>query len=357
MNNRRDGKSITFLIGSMRRGGAERVISILANHYAARGWNVDILTLLDNSNDYELDSSINFSSISDEGKSRFRQLPSWLLSIRRHVKQKKPTVIVSFIARINIITILACLGMKQRIIVSERNDPTADGRSMFVNLATYLLYPLTNRIVFQTKWAQSCFTKRIKRKSIIIPNPINVTIRASKNRKKKIVAVGRLIEQKNHSMLISAFNKVLEDYPGYSLYIYGEGRLRDSLKKQINELELKESVFLPGNLPNVHEKIADAEIFVLPSNYEGLSNALLEAMMMGLPCISTDCAGSNEVIENGESGLLIEIGNEAQLYQAMCIYIKDKDYANNLAEKGRTSVRNMNLTHVLATWRQAIEID
>ncbi|NPV51421.1 MAG: glycosyltransferase family 4 protein [Candidatus Methanofastidiosum sp.] len=355
MDNREETKRIVFLIGSMGRGGAERVISILANSYAERGWKVDILMLLNSRCDYELNHNVNVIPICNENKSRIRQLPNWISSIRKYVIENKPDRIVSFIARINIITILSCIGLKQRIIVSERNDPTADGRSIFVRLATHLLYPFVDCVVFQTKWAQSCFSKRIQNKSVIIPNPIHVTGLASNTKEKKIVAVGRLVEQKNHAMLIRAFKKVHDNYPEYKLYIYGEGKLRDALVKQIKELGLTNAVFLPGNVSNIHEKIADAEMFVLSSNYEGLSNALLEAMMMGLPCISTDCAGSNEVIQNGENGILVRVGSEEELIEAIKLLISDYNIRSKISEGAVKSSTNFNADIIVKKWQEIIE--
>lgn len=355
MGRRESKKRIVFLIGSMRRGGAERVISILANSYADIGWEVDILTLLDHSNHYDLNKNINFKPICREGKSRIRQLPYWIKSIRKYVRENKPDRVVSFIARINVITIFSCIGLRQQILVSERNDPASDGRSAFVRFATHLLYPLAHSVVFQTKWAQSCFSNKIQRKSVIIPNPINISVEASNVKEKKIVAVGRLLDQKNHRMLIDAFKEIYELHPEYKLYIYGEGKLREALSEQIKKLKLSEAVFLPGNVSKIHERIKDAEIFVLSSKYEGLSNALLEAMMMGLPCISTECAGANEVIKNGKNGLLIPIGDKEKLIEAMEKLILEEDFTRSLGEEAKRTSSSFNSTNVLKQWKTIIE--
>jgi len=354
MVQRDDCRRILFIIGSMRRGGAERVISILANHYAEKGWSVIILTLLDNSNDYDLHPSIEVKPLYIHGKSRIQQIPNWIFGIRKIVKLNKPIRIVSFVARINILTILACLGLNQYIVISERNDPMADGRSIFVRFTTYLLYPLANSIVFQTNWAQSCFPKNIRKKSIIIPNPIKVGKLQSREKSKKIVAVGRLTEQKNHELLIRAFQKIHLSYPGYKLCIYGEGELREKLVKLIQQLSLNDAVSLPGNVKDIHEQIADAEMFVLSSNYEGLSNALLEAMMIGIPCISTNCAGSNEVIQDGVNGLLVPIGSSEKLVEAMKKIIEDQEFASKLASNAKKSSIQFNYDTVLEKWESVI---
>ncbi len=172
---------------------------------------------------------------------------------------------------------------------------------------------------------------------------------------KKIVAAGRLEQQKNHAMLISAFKKIHDCYPDYSLYIYGEGRLRGSLIKQIQLLGLEEAVFLPGSVKDIHKKIADAEIFVLSSNYEGLSNALLEAMMMGLPCISTDCAGSNEIIQNNINGLLIPIGDTDKLAECMKRLINDREFSAQISKESQITSRQFDSETVIIKWESAIE--
>lgn len=354
MNCKKNNKKITFVIGSMGRGGAERVISVLANSYAQKGWEVDILLLLNGKVDYILESNINIVRIYDENKSRISQLPKWIINIRRYVKKNNPDRIVSFIARINIITIISCIGLKKDIIVSERNDPMSDGRSRFIRILTNLLYPFINCVVFQTKFAQDCFSERVKKKSVIIANPITVNVEATKNKEKKIVSVGRLIEQKNHVLLINAFKKVHSKYPDYKLYIYGEGRLRTNLEKHINSLNMKEVIFLPGNVINIHEKISNAEIFVLSSNYEGLSNALLEAMTMGLPCISTNCSGIDEIIKDGFNGLLIPKGDEDLLTQSIIRLIEDIEIREKISRNAFEFSKQFDNEIIFEKWKETI---
>jgi len=349
-------RRIVFVIGSMGRGGAERVISILANTYAREDWKVSIITLLDNKNDYPLDKSIELISFANKKRSRVLQIPKWIFGIRRYISKSRPDVVVSFVARINILTLVACIGLRRKIVVSERNDPKADGRSLFVRIATDLLYPLADKIVFQTRWAQSCFSNRIQKRSTIIPNPVQVTTYAlpQDQRNKKIVAVGRLSKQKNHELLIKAFKRVHEIYPEYKLFIYGEGDLREYLEKLIEDMKLSEAVFLPGNVPDIHEQIADAEMFVLSSNYEGLSNALLEAMMMGLPCISTNCAGSNEIIENGRNGVLITIGSKTELVRKIKALIREPALREELALRAKEGIIDYSVDAIINEWRQTL---
>lgn len=348
-------RRIAFVIGSMGRGGAERVISILANSYAESGWEVDILCLLDSKCDYELSKSIRIVDISNSKKSRIKNLPEWIFGLRNYIKTQNPYRIVSFIARINILTIFANIGIGKKLIISERNDPKSDGRSIGVKIATYILYPLAETIVFQTKWAKSCFPKYIREKGVIIPNPVDVGIKATKHKKNKIVAVGRLIEQKNHKLLIDAFAKVIEKYPDYELNIYGEGRLRNELTNQIHKLNLSDKIFLMGNVVDVHEKIADAKLFVLSSDYEGLSNALLEAMSMGIPCLSSNCAGSNEVIKHGVNGLLFPVKDVDALYESIIYIVENKDIACKIGENAKVSLTKYKSEVVIDDWQKTVE--
>ena len=325
-------KRIAFILGGMKRGGAERVISILANHYVEMGWDVNIIMLLNNKVEYKLAPEVNFVDLSDENKSRWAMVPYWLKGIRGYIKNFHPDILMSFAARINLLTIIAKAFIKVPLIISERNDPKADTRGHLAKMMIPFLYPLADKIVFQTEYAKSCFTKHIRENGVIIYNPIAVMSKASDEKAKKIVNVGRLDVQKNQRLLIRAFARISEKYPDYILQIYGEGKLREELQQLIEELGLTEKVFLMGNILDIHEKIRDAEMFVLSSDYEGFSNALLEALLMGIPCISTTCAGSTEIINDGENGLLVPINDIYALTEAMMKLIEDKELAKKLGE-------------------------
>ncbi|MDF2854534.1 MAG: glycosyl transferase group 1 [Neobacillus sp.] len=349
-------KRITFILGSLRRGGAERVISILSRDYAEIGWDVDILLLLFSDIEYELHPNVKVYNFSGIEQSRMKRLPYWLKSIRRYVTNNEPDVVLAFAARINIIAQIACFGVKKRFFISERNDPRCDGRSKLVDLATKILYPKADGVVFQTKHAASYFPKL--RNSAIIANPISVEAYAVKSTKKKLVAVGRLDTQKNHKMLINAFVQVVQKFQDCTLEIYGRGKgLENEIKKQIVDLGLENCIFLMGNVSNIHECIADASVFVLSSDYEGLSNALLEAMMMGLPCISTNCAGSDEYIRNGENGLLVPTNDENAMAQAINQMLsndaKRQQYGKTAAEDAVAFMKE----NVLLQWHAFLDED
>ena len=354
MMNGSGNNKIVFLIGNLQRHGAEKVITLLAEHFCEEGWAVDILTLLDGKRDFTLSHRIRHIPVCRPNRGYAANILFWIRGIRRYMRAERPQAVVSFVARINLLAIIACLGLKKRIVVSERNDPSADGRSFLIKLATHVLYGLADCVVFQTKWARSCFPSGITAKGIVIPNPVQVTAHASEPTQGKIAAVGRLEPQKNHCLLLEAFATIKTRHPQSVLHLYGDGSLRETITSRATALHIADSVVLPGSVDNVHERIADAAMFVLPSDYEGLSNALLEALTMGLPCISTQCAGSNEVIRDGVNGLLVPVRNKERLAEAMERLIADRELAMRLGAKAAQLSGAYCCETVLRQWEAAI---
>ncbi len=338
----------------MSHGGAERVISILSNEFAERNYEVSICQLLKNEIGYKLNPSIKVIDFSNENNSRIKNLPLWIKSIRNFVKKENPDAVISFIGRINIVVLLACAFLNKKIIVSERNDPRYDGRGKMADIMTRILYPSANRIVFQTRQVKSLFGKKIQTKSVIIPNPIDVKAFAENSDSKTIVSVGRLSAQKNQKMLIEAFSQVIKLFPDMKLVIYGEGELRDDLQYLIAELGLNSSVSLPGEVSNIHECLKSAEMFVLSSDYEGLSNALLEAMCMGLPCVSTACAGSDEYIISGENGILTPVGDKEALINAIIKFVENKELKELCGKNAHKVSSKVSTDNVIYKWLELI---
>ncbi len=349
-------KKIVFFIGSMGRGGAERVISLLANDYAQRGWETQICMLLENKVGYELNPQIKVFDYTGTTSNRIMRIPYWLRIIRSHIKKEDPYVIISFVARINILVLASCCRLNNRIIISERNDPRYDGRGYIVNLLTSILYRKAERVVFQTNTAKQFFGKEIQKKGVIIPNPIYVPERETRENPSKVfVSVGRLLPQKNHKLLLKAFEQIHYSFPEYRLCIYGEGELRNELINEIKRRGLDDCVNLPGNFPDIHDRIADAFCFVLSSDYEGLSNALLEAMSLGLPCISTNCAGVEDYIINSENGLIVAVGDSEGLASAMKRMIDDPVLREKCGRSAKNVKTILNKDVVLERWHNVID--
>ena len=348
-------KSIVFLTGSMARGGAERVISLLANHYAKKGWQVSILMLLHNQIEYPLEDQVKVLDLSNERIKAVFDMPRLIYRVRKYVNDNKPNAVIGFMAQISVIAGLACKGLNTRLILSERIDPSAVKRNVLFRKMLNHVYANCSLTVLQTQRAQKYFPAKVQKNSVIIPNPIQIAQKAAEQRRPCIVTAGRLTKQKNHSMLINAFAKLVEKHPEYTMRIFGEGPLRSELQKQITTLGLTEKVKLMGNVQDIHAQIADAEIFVLSSDFEGLSNALLEAMMMGLPCIATNCSGCDEVIEHGKNGLLIHIGDTDALSEGLVYLASEKETARLIGQNAAISMVSYSVDNVIDMWNGAIE--
>lgn len=351
-------KKIVFVLGGMSFGGAERVISILANHYTKKDWQADIITLLKPDCDFELHPSIRHIHLGGAIRSRALRMPGWLFGLHRYIVREKPDAVVSFAARINLLVLLAavlCPGRRPRLIISERNDPTRDTRTAGIRRLTELLYPRADAIVFQTARAMGCFSAKVRRKGRIIANPVTPGLPCATLASRRVVAVGKLMQQKNHAMLIRAFARIAHRFPQHTLHIYGDGPLRGELEAIIGEKGLCGRVVLEGWHADVNSAIADAALFVLSSDYEGLSNALMEAVAMGLPCISTDCAGAQEMIADGTSGLIVPVGDEEALVGAMERMLSDSAFAGRCAAAAREHAQSFATQNILALWEEAIE--
>ena len=228
----------------------------------------------------------------------------------------------------------ALRGTKAKIIVSERNDPkNFQGKTITKVLSRWLMGQ-ANGFVFQTNDA-SDFYRNYKDKSVIIPNPVaEVPIVQERIpnelRRKEIVTAGRLVPQKNYEMLIRAFAKVAEILLDYKLIIYGEGNLKEHLVHLSNELGVGSRVVFRGAVNDLHERIVDSELFILTSDFEGMPNALMEAMAMGLTCISTDCpcGGPKEIIKSGINGYLIPVQNVEKCAETINAVINNKKNAD-----------------------------
>lgn len=211
------------------------------------------------------------------------------------VKNVNPDIILSFLPRSSFRAILAAKINRKKIIVCDRADPKMEYRKLINKILMKLLYKHADAFVFQTQEQKEYFSKTIQSKSNIIGNSLNnqflENVKSEVGLEKKIVSVGRLAASKNQKLLINAFSKVHKKFPDYKLVIYGKGPLKEELELQILKLGLEGYVLLPGVKDNIIAEIHNASLFVLTSDYEGMPNALMEAMSLGLPCISTNCSG------------------------------------------------------------------
>ncbi len=349
-------KKISFFIGEMQRGGAERVISILANHYSEMGWNVDIVLLLNNQVGYPLNQRISIVDLTAGGGSYGRRLPIWLVGIRSYFKKAKPDKVVSFIGRINILVLTSAIGRRIPIYVSERNDPRQDGRGAWTQRYCNFIYRKASAIIFQNEYEKSCFHRGLYKKSFIVPNPIEIHAQPRQQEGLELVTAGRLQPQKNQKMMIQAVALLRDKFPQIRLNIYGDGPLWDALEEEIQNLKLENQVKLRGNIPDLHEQIAGAFAFVQTSEFEGMSNVLLEAMMLGLPCIVTNYSGVEEVITHGYNGVIVPRGDVSKLADAIETLIHDTQLRQKIRSQGLDAANAYKTESVLALWDKTLQI-
>ena len=279
---------------------------------------------------------------------------------RDYLKRNKPSILLSFSAPFNMVSIVSSIGLNIRTIVCERNDPRFIPFNALQRFFRNCLYLFADGILTQTEHNKEYFSKVLQKKTTVIYNPIfiNQALIGSKRYEDNnhiIISVARLKEQKNQKMLISAFSKFSKSHPDYKLLIWGEGDERGELENQINELSLEQKVLLPGVSENIFQELSKGEIFVLSSNFEGMPNTLIEAMCLGLPCISTKVSGATDLIKDGVNGLLIEINAENQLIMAMEKLTGDDSLRKEIGENASKIYDELNVEVISNKWIKYIE--
>lgn len=336
-------KSLCYINSSLDGGGSERVMTHLANESARRGIRTTMILVRERKDEvYPVDPRVRVIRLTYSVKNKAAIALRRFLLLRRHFRRFRYDQVISFMVDINILTILAALGTRQKITVSERADPGQRIHQHWQRRLENILYRRAERVVIQTEQVRDYFSDAVRKKCVVIPNPVDQNLPQPfvGMRDHRIVSVGRLNPQKNYLLLLRAFQNFLKDYPDFRLEIYGEGALREELMTYSKELGVEDSVDWKGFQKNIHERILSAHIFVSTSDYEGISNAILEAMAMGIPSIATDCpvGGSAMLMESGMKGILVRMNDEKELVDAMKKIASDREFAANLGNNA-TGVR------------------
>ncbi len=339
-------------------GGAERVITYLANDFVERDDEVSIMVTDHLPPWHPLDKRVQLINLNTESSSQglvdavITNLYRVQLT-RKHLRSVKPHVVVCFGISHLTAAYLARPFLGIKLIGSERNNPRYSDYGVWKHLKR-LIPQLVDGFVFQTNKAQMLYPITVQKKSIVITNGISIedhaigTLQLNQRIPGSMCGVGRLSEQKGFDTLINAFARFERQYPSYILTIYGEGNERNNLEKLISELNMEGKVILAGKINNVLEEISKQQVFILSSNYEGMPNALIEAMACGCACVSTDCDyGPSELITDGENGLLVPVGDIEALANAMERIANDIAFADKLAKNAKR-IRDTNSIHNIA---------
>lgn len=357
MTNKTTKNKILVSNATLGSGGAERVLSILSKPLADK-YDVTFVLWLDAPFFFQIDERIKTVVIPKEiGSNDELKRMRWF---RRFVKKEKPDFILSFLEPWNIRVLLSVMGLDVKTIVAERNDPRSVNGNWMVSQFEKLVYRKADRILVQTATIKKFFDGQLASRTDIIYNPVNIIdemvgMALHTPQKKRIVSVARLTAQKKHDVLIRAFARFYQVYPDYTLTIYGNGPQKEELKQLATELGVGDKVLMPGVSKTVHQDILDAEMFCLVSEREGMSNAMIEAMCLGLPCICSKVSGAIDLIDHGRNGLLVEIGDEEALYQEMCRVADDKDFARRIGMEASQLYKILRTDRIAKQWTDYID--
>lgn len=319
---------ILFYINTIAHGGAERVMTNLANEMSVRGHDCILVTTNYADSEYELSNNVDRRVLFEKKPLSFVERNLGVIRcLRRIIKKETPDILVTFMGEPNLRGLMAQLGLSVKSVISVRNDPQREYSGLLRGMLAKILFRLSDRVVFQTREAQKWFPSSVQLKSAIIYNPVKAAFyntNLSEDRK-GIVTVGRIVEQKNHMMLLRAYSIVAAEIKD-DLYIYGAGDA-SRLMSCAKELGISERVHFLGSNDNIDTELAKYRLFVLSSDYEGMPNALMEAMAVGLPCISTDCpcGGPRMLFTGAARDYLVAVGDYKSLGEKMLQVLTDKE--------------------------------
>jgi GalNAc-alpha-(1->4)-GalNAc-alpha-(1->3)-diNAcBac-PP-undecaprenol alpha-1,4-N-acetyl-D-galactosaminyltransferase len=359
---------LTLISSSLEVGGTERVMSLLANFWAERGWKVTILTLDPGYSEpfYDLDPRIDLLPLGISGGDRdwwatitnnFRRIKI----LRKAIDNSKPDVVISFGTKINILSVLACWGLKVRTIVTEQVYPTFSGLDKFWQFWQNWTYRRADLITVQTHSALSTFPSGRGFNTAVIPNPIALPESETIESRlytddRHLLAVGKLTHQKGFDLLIRAFAQVKSRHPEWTLTILGEGEMRQELESLCAQLSLEDLVSMPGAVKNVDAYLRKADIFALTSRYEGFPVALGEAMACGVPVIATDClSGPREMIHDGTDGMLVVPENVDALAVALDLLMSDPGKRQYFSHYAPRILDRFGIDRITTMWNVTIK--
>lgn len=354
---------VCFVIHSLNAGGAERVISDLANHFSQQpGYECHLITFQPEGTPsfYPLNSNVILHQL---GLKRGRSIGAKILSVlkmmgrlRAYLKNLDFNAVISFVDEMNLSVLLASLGLHKRIFISERIDPRYHPLPWYSQFLRRILYPRATALIVQGAYIASFFSY-MRSKVKVIPNPIHVlsTQNPNPSMEKIILSVGRLSPQKDQATLLCAFSRIHDEHADWVFHIYGQGPLESDLKALSQSLGIADKVFIFPPFSPIQQKMKDASLFVFPSLYEGFPNALGEAMAMGLPVIASSCEGNIELVNHGKNGLIFTKGDVYELSAHLQTLIQCEDLRNSLGDSARFSLSQFKPEAIYAQWTQMIE--
>lgn len=355
---------IAFVLPGLGAGGAERVVSRLADHWAERGHDVNLLLLAgpEHRPYYPLSSAVRVHALDllrpsrgpmDAVAANLRRLHR----LRQALADEAPDAVLAFLPETGALATLAALGTGVPVIVSERASPLDQPLPVAWRALRRLAYGAAAAVVFQTERAGTAFPPSVQARGCVIPNPVDLPADpAADPAALEIVAAGRLVPQKGFDILVGAFAAVADQHPGWRLTIWGEGPERDRLTALAARHGLGGRVRLPGTSRAPGGWLPGGSIFALPSRFEGFPNALCEAMGAGYAAIAADCRfGPREIVRDGSDGLLVPPENERALADALAALMGSVERRQQMGAAARQAVRRYELPAVARRWEALVE--
>ena len=372
----RTGKHILFVVSSMQGGGAERVAALLSNHWVSNGHDVTLIPTFSGRGEclYPLDGRVRLGYLADRVKSIVRRSP-WnavkrFLALRKVIREAQPDIIVSFLVHVNVVALVATLGLRVPLVVSERTDPRFFVIGRFWALGRRLTYWRAKWVVVQTEDVRGCIEiDCYGARAVVVPNPVVWPVSATeptvhseqvmREGRRLLLAVGRLGQEKGFDLLIKAFAAVANEAPDWDLVILGEGSEREDLEAQRDALGLGDRTYLPGHVGNVGDWYERADLYVLSSRYEGFPNALVEAMAYGVPAVALDrSAGPRNIIRHEVDGLLVPVveGPEG-IAKALKKLMTNESARRRFAERARDVRDRFSMEKVATMWGEILGLE
>ena len=357
---------ITLIISTLGPGGAERVMSIMANYWAAHGHYVTLVTVGSPDTDfYALDPHVQRVGLDlmRDSSNLLAAVRNNVLRVRRlrqAIKASQPEVVLSFLGRTNVLVLVSTIGLGRPVIVSEHTDPRQNGVGYIWAALRRLLYPRSAAVVVLTNGLRPWAERFVKRETVhIIPNPVQVPAMAFESNGaqeprgsgRTVAAMGRLNPVKGFDLLLKAFARCAEKHTDWSLIILGEGDERSRLEAMASDLGIKDRVTLPGLAKDPLRILRRTDLFVLSSRYEGFPMALVEAMACKLPVISTDYpSGPQDIVRDGVNAILVPPNDVNALAGAMDRLMANHAERQRLGANAVQVIERFRIDKVMNMW-------
>ena len=348
---------VTNRLGGKGWGGAHRVTTILANYFARKEYNVTMIVWEKSDIEYPINEKINIINLGFEKLNEKDRIKACMLT-RKILRKYKGASVFVLMSRMAVDVFLFTRFLNIKIIGAERTNPKSEPKKLIFRIIRNIAFCCMNKTVYQTNDAKEYFPKIAQKKGTVIPNPLspNLPKPFDGKRKKQFVTFCRIDKQKNLPLMIDSFIEVHKKHPDFILKIYGNGLIEKEIKEYIEKNNAQKYIILSGFLKSIHDEIIDSYGFISSSDYEGMSNSMLEALAIGLPCICTDCpiGGAKMIIKDGVNGLLVPTKDKESMVKAIDRLIENPELCKELSKNARKISEQLSEEKICREWEKLI---